>query len=136
MFDKPFHLQIVTPSRVVYKAEAVSVSAPGSNGGFQILYNHAPFVSALEVGRIKVMKQNGSEDVYATAGGFLEVRNNAVVVLADSVELASEIDRQRAVAARERAEARLSSKDPGIDPDRARLALFRALNRLRIANRA
>lgn len=136
MFDKPFHLQIVTPARVVFKDEAVSISAPGVKGGFQVLYNHAPFLSALEIGELKVMKKDGTEIRFATGGGFLEVKDNTVVVLADSVESVPEIDVERASEAKERAAGRVHAKDASIDVERARLALLRALNRLRIAGRS
>ncbi|MDH4069964.1 MAG: F0F1 ATP synthase subunit epsilon [Ignavibacteria bacterium] len=136
MFDKPFQLQIVTPARVAYKDTAVSISAPGVRGGFQVLYNHAPFLSALEIGELKVMKKDGSEIRFATGGGFLEVKDNAVVVLADSVENASDIDVERARDAKERAAGRMQSKDASVDVERARLAMLRALNRLKIAGRS
>jgi F-type H+-transporting ATPase subunit epsilon len=135
MFEKPFRLQIITPTRVVYQDDAVSVSAPGVVGGFQVLYNHAPLLSALDVGELKVRRTDGAELHYATAGGFLEVKANEVVILADSAEIASEIDTGRAERARERAKNRLHSKDPAVDLDRARSAMLRALNRLRIAGR-
>lgn len=132
MFDKPFRLQIITPTRVVYQDEALSVSAPGVLGGFQVLYNHAPLLSSLEVGVIKVKKTNGGELHFATSGGFLEVKQNEVVILADSAELSSDIDSARAERGRERAQSRLHSKDPAVDVERARLSMLRALNRLRI----
>ena len=135
MFDKSFRLQIITPTRVAYQDEALGVSAPGVIGGFQILYNHAPFLSALEIGELRVKKTDGADLHFATGGGFLEVKGNEVVVLADSAELASDIDSARAERARERAKTRLHSKDPSMDPERARVAMLRALNRLRIAGR-
>jgi F-type H+-transporting ATPase subunit epsilon len=136
MYEKSFKLQIITPGRVVFQDEASSVSAPGTQGGFQILYNHAPFISTIEVGEIKVMNKDGNDLVYATSGGFIEVKENNVVLLAESAELASEIDVPRAKAANERATQRLQSKDPGIDIERARLSMMRSLNRLRVASKA
>ena len=133
MYEKPFTLQIITPAGVAYQGEVVSVSAPGVLGGFQILYNHAPMLSALETGEVKAMDKQSQGTRYAIGGGFLEVKGNAVVVLADTVERASEIDVERAVRAKERATHRLHSKDPGMDVERARLAMIRALNRLRVA---
>ena len=135
MFDRPFRLQIVTPTRIAYQDEAVSVSVPGALGGFQVLYNHAPLLSALEIGELKVKKADGTELHFATSGGFLEVKSNEVVVLADSIELASTIDSPRAEQSRERARTRLHSKDPSVDLDRARISMLRALNRLRVAGR-
>ena len=136
MYEKAFKLQIITPGRVVFQDEASSVSAPGTQGGFQILYSHAPFISTIEVGEIKVRNKNGNDLVYATGGGFVEVKENKVVVLAESAELAGEIDVARAKAANERATQRLLSRDPGIDIERARLSMMRSLNRLRVASKA
>lgn len=136
MYEKTFKLQIITPSRVVYQNEAKSVSAPGTQGGFQILHNHAPFVSTIEVGELKVMGKNGESLLYATSGGFVEVKENNVMVLAETAEPAGEIDKQRARAANDRATKRLHSKDPAVDVERARLALLRSLNRLRVAEKA
>ncbi len=110
MYEKAFQLEIITPSKVVFKDEATSLSAPGVQGGFQILYNHAPFLSALEVGEIKVKDKAGNDTRYATSGGFVEVKDNHVVVLADSAEILSEIDIDRARAAKARAEERLQSR--------------------------
>jgi F-type H+-transporting ATPase subunit epsilon len=136
MYERSFQLQIVTPSRVVYQGEASSLSAPGVNGGFQVLYNHAPFLSAVEIGRIKVKDAAGADTLYASASGFVEVRKNVVTVLVESAERVDEIDVKRAEAARDRAEKRLRLTDGTIDMERARLALLRALNRLRVAGRA
>ena len=136
MYEKTFKLQIITPGRVVFQDEASSVSAPGTQGGFQILHNHAPFISTIEVGTIKVRNKNGNDLVYATGGGFVEVKENNIVVLAESAELAGEIDVPRAKAANARAMQRLQSKDPGIDIERARLSMMRSLNRLRVTSKA
>ena len=135
MYEKPFALQIISPARVVFEGEATSVSAPGALGGFQVLCNHAPLLSSLDVGPLKVRDTQGVDTVYATGGGYLEVRDNVAVVLVESAERPEEIDVARARAARERAEARLKSHDPQFDARRAELALARALNRLRLAGR-
>ena len=133
MFDRPFAVEIITPDRTVLKTQAVSVSAPGVLGGFQILYNHAPLLSALGPGKVKVKDAAGTEYVYATGGGFLEMRDNHALVMLESAERPEEIDVARARAARERAEARLRARKADIDVARAEAALSRALNRLRIA---
>jgi len=132
VYEKGFQLEIVTPERVVFKDEATSVSAPGVMGGFQVLHNHAPLLSSLEIGAVKVKNKQGKDTVYATSGGFVEVRNNNVVVLVESAEAAGEIDLDRAKSAEERAKERLHSKDPSVDNSRAEAALMRALNRQRI----
>jgi F-type H+-transporting ATPase subunit epsilon len=104
-------------------------------GGFQVLFNHAPLLSSLDVGPLKVKNTQGVDTVYATGGGYLEVRENNVVVLVESAEKPEEIDVERARAARVRAEERLKAHDASFDSVRAELALARALNRLRLAGR-
>jgi len=133
MFDKPFKLEIITPSGVAFAGDALSVSAPGVEGGFQVLRDHAALLSSLEPGRMKVLSGDGTEALYATSGGVLEVFDNKVVVLAETAERAEDIDIDRARAAKERAERRLREHDPAIDVDRAAMALRKALNRLRVA---
>lgn len=136
MYEKAFTLEIITPEKVVFQGEATSLSAPGSNGGFQILYDHAPLLSSIEVGVLKVKDPQGKDIVYATSGGFVEVKNNSVVVLAETAEKPEEIDVTRATAARERANERLHSRRSEIDEVRARAALVRAVNRLRLKENA
>ncbi len=135
MYEKAFQLEIITPARVVFRDEATSLSAPGVQGGFQVLYNHAPFLTALAPGELKVKDKEGNDMLFATSGGFVEVNANHVVVLADAVEKASEIDVQRAEAAKARAEERLQKRDASIDIERARAALARALNRLHVSRK-
>jgi F-type H+-transporting ATPase subunit epsilon len=135
MYEKSFTVEIVAPDRIVYRGDATSVSAPGVEGGFQVLYNHAPLMAALEIGRVTVKDPGGTDTVYSTAGGFLEVRDNKVTVLVESAEVRGGIDVARAESACERARERLRTHDPGIDVERARLALLRALNRIRVAGR-
>jgi len=133
MFDKPFAVEIVAPDRVVYKEQVTAVSVPGTLGGFQVLHSHAPLLSSIEVGVIKVRDQGGRDLLFSTGGGFAEVRDNAMVVLVESAERADEIDVQRARSARERAEQRLRDKGHDVDLVRAEAALRRAMNRLRLA---
>ncbi len=135
MYEKPFTLEIVAPDRVVFSGDATSVSAPGVEGGFQVLANHAPLLSSLEIGEIKVKSLDGHDTRFAAGGGFVEVRGNHVVVLVETAERSDEIDIARARASKERAERRLSSPAKDIDPDRARVSLLRALNRLRVAGK-
>ena len=135
MYERSFSLEIVAPDRVVFQGEATSVTAPGTMGGFQVLFNHAPLLSSLDVGPLKVKNTQGVDTVYATGGGYLEVRENKVVVLVESAEKPEEIDVERARAARARAEGRLKVHDASFDSARAELALARALNRLRVAGR-
>jgi len=136
MFDKPFALEVITPERTVLSTQAVSVSAPGVEGGFQVLFAHAPLLSALEVGRITVRLADGTEHLFATSGGVLEVRDNKVLLLLETAERPQEIDAQRAEAARDRAQARLAHRTPELDIIRAEASLHRALNRLRAVQKS
>jgi F-type H+-transporting ATPase subunit epsilon len=133
VYEKPFHIEIVTPARTILKGEVTSLSAPGVAGGFQVLYNHAPMISTLGIGEIKVKDSSGKDASYATSGGFVEVKSNKVIVLVETAESASSIDVERARAAKERAATRLSSRSPDVDIARAKAALLRALNRIHIA---
>ena len=133
--EKQFDLEIVTPQRTVFKGHVQSVSAPGAMGGFQVLVNHAPLLSSLRVGEVKIVDPSGSESRYATSGGFVEVRKNVVTLLAETAERSDEIDIVRAKAARQRSEERMKNRAAEIDVDRARFALLRAINRLKIAGK-
>ena len=126
------NLEIVTPSKSAYNGEIKSITVPGSKGRFQVLKNHAPIISTLEIGMIKVDLPDGKANYYSTAGGTIEVLDNKVIVLADSIELVSEIDEERALQARRRAEERLAEKKSEINVARAQAALSRALNRINI----
>jgi F-type H+-transporting ATPase subunit epsilon len=135
VYEKPFRLDIITPARVVFQGEATSLGAPGMAGNFQVLYNHAPLLSAIGVGALKVRDTKGQDVQYSTSGGFVEVKDNAVVVLAESVEREDEIVVSRAEAARVRAQQRMDSRSADVDYERARAALMRAVNRLRVAGK-
>lgn len=128
-----FKAQILTPDGPVYEGEVVSVRMPGTEGDFQVLYNHASLMSSLEIGPVIVREDNESEEIYAISGGFVEISNNRLVLLAEAAERAANIDIARARAAKERAEQRIN--DSGMDKERAQKALKRALNRIMIAGR-
>ena len=134
MADKAFKLEIVTPKKIVFSGDVTSFSAPGVAGGFQVLKSHAPFLSNIAIGEVKLVDAAGSESRFATSGGFVEVHDNKVILLAETAERSDEIDVARAEIAKERARKRLAAKTAEIDVDRARLALFRALNRLKVAD--
>jgi F-type H+-transporting ATPase subunit epsilon len=136
MYEKPFSLEIVAPDRIVFSGQVTSFSAPGAEGGFQILFDHAPFLTSLTIGEIKIKAPDGTDTHYAISGGFVEVRNNKVVALVEAAEKAGDIDVKRAQAARDRAEERLHSIVAEFNRERARESLERALNRLRIASKA
>jgi F-type H+-transporting ATPase subunit epsilon len=128
-------LEIATPTRLVVTETVDEIVIPGSEGYFGVLPGHAPFLTTLGIGEL--MYRMGRDEHYlAVAGGFAEVRNDKVIVLADTAELPHEIDRARAERARERAEQRLSGRSgEEVDYARASAALARALNRLQVSGR-
>lgn len=126
------NLEIVTPSKSAFSGGIKSLTVPGTKGRFQVLKNHAPIISTFDIGMIKVDLPDGKSDYYATAGGTIEVLDNKVLVLADSIEEVSEIDEDRALKAKQRAEERLIEKNSDINIARAQAALARANNRLQI----
>ena len=134
MAEKSLHLDIVSPKRNVFSGEVESIIAPGTEGYFQLLTGHTPFISTLQIGEIRIRK-NGRNEYYATSGGFAEVHLNRVSILAETAEAGQKIDLERATAAKRRAEKLLESHEKWVDVDRARLALFRALNRIRVKSR-
>ena len=135
MSVKTFKLEIVTPRKVVFSGEVVSFSAPGTVGGFQVLHNHAPLLSEIGVGEVRLTDAEGNERRYATSGGFVDVKKNHAVMLAETAERSDEIDVERAKLARERAQKRLVDRQTETDLERARLSLLRSINRLKIAGR-
>jgi F-type H+-transporting ATPase subunit epsilon len=126
-------LDIFTPSKLAYSASVKAVTIPGTVGSFQILHNHAPLISTFELGAIKVIIDNNNTIFFSTNGGTVEVLNNKVKILADSLELVHEIDIDRAKDALKRAEERLAKKAvEKIDVTRAKSSLARANNRIKI----
>ena len=125
-------VEIVTAERLVFTGEATTVVAPGSEGQLGILPMHAPLMTSLAPGELIVRNEN-QETVMAVSGGFLEVRPDRVIILADQAERAEEIDIERAQAARKRAEERVGKEE--FDTARTEAALRRALIRLQVAER-
>ncbi len=129
------HVEIVTGERVVYTEEDVDrVVAPGIDGSLGILPRHAPLVTMLSAGELRV-KKGGAEEALIVFGGFMEVANDRVIVLADSAERAEEIDLSRAEQARDRAEGSISNRQSTVDLEQASQSLRRANLRLRIGQR-
>ncbi len=131
----PLLLEIVTPERLAYSGEVDSVQLPGSEGELGVLPHHAPLVSTLGVGELRIRK-GGSEESFAIIGGFLQVRPDKVVVMAETADLAAEIDIEKAQEARREAERALESGfEEGADLAMARAQLQQALLRIRLAER-
>ena len=128
-------LDIVTAERAVYAEDVDMVIAPGVEGQLGILPHHAPLMTTLQAGELRV-KKGGEEVSLVISGGFLEVRPDKVVVLADAAERVEEIDVARAEEAKSRAQERLVEKRaPGIDEAQAEAALLRSLARLKVVER-
>jgi len=130
----PIKLDIVTAERQVYSGDVDFVSAPGVMGTLGILPKHAPLLTALEAGELR-FKQGDEEGIFAISGGFMEVRPDQVIVLADTAERAEEIDLVRAEAARQRAEGLLRERPPGVDMTAIEGALRRSRIRLKVGKR-
>ncbi|GAA3412887.1 F0F1 ATP synthase subunit epsilon [Paenibacillus hodogayensis] len=125
-----FLLEVVTPERKVYAEDVDMIVVKGVSGELGILPNHIPLVTPLKIAPVTI-KRGKANDLIAVNGGFMEVRKDKVVILAESAELPEHIDVDRARAAKDRAENRLNmAKKDEIDFRRAELALQRAMNRL------
>lgn len=131
----PLRLDIVTAEREVLREDGLdAVIAPGSQGQLGILPRHAPLMTMLDPGELRA-RRGADELVIAISGGFLEVRNDVVTVLADTAEQAEEIDIERAQAARARAEEALRTRPPDVDLVVVQASLRRSMLRIRVAER-
>lgn len=128
-------LDIVTAERVIFSDDVDVIVAPGIEGQLGVLPHHAPLMTILQPGELLIKKKGGEEFSLAITGGFLEVRPDRVVILADAAERADEIDIARAEEAKRRAQEWLSRPMPEVDAARADAALRRALMRLTVAQR-
>lgn len=130
----PLHLEIVTPERRAFVGDVDEVIVPGSEGEMGILPHHAPLISLLGQGVLR-LRHGGREEAFAIFGGFIQVRPDRVVVLAETADMGSEIDLERAERARREAEHLLEGAGDAADLSMARAALQRALIRIRVAER-
>jgi F-type H+-transporting ATPase subunit epsilon len=134
---KTIKVSIVTPNGPVYESDVEMVSTKAQSGELGILPGHIPMVAPLAIGVVR-LKEPGNKDqvLVAVSGGFLEVRPDKVTILAQAAEKAEEIDVERALRAKERAEQRMKEqKVEDIDFRRVELALQRAINRLTVTGR-
>jgi len=127
-------LEIVTPEKMVFSDDVDTVLAWGLEGQLGILPHHAPLMTMLQPGDL-VYRKGGKEEVLTISGGFLEVRPDKVVILADACERAEEIDEARAEAAKQRAQEALKTAATEVDAAAAEAALRRSLARLRAAEK-
>jgi F-type H+-transporting ATPase subunit epsilon len=125
----PMQVELVSPERVLYTGEAQMVLARTPDGEIGFLPGHAAFVATLAPGRVRIVKEDGSEELAAVHSGFVEVRDNRVIILSDVAELASQIDVERARRAQQAAEEKLRAGDDA----EAQAALARAVTRIEVA---
>ena len=131
----PLHLEIVTSERTVFSGDADMVTVPGAGGVMGVLPHHAPVLSTLRAGELRV-KVGQETHEFAISGGFVDIHDNSVIILADSAERADEIDEARAEAARARAEELLRNPPPNKeDLFKLEAALRRSRVRLHVAQR-
>jgi F-type H+-transporting ATPase subunit epsilon len=130
----PLRLELVTAERLLLQEDADMVIAPAADGEVGILPHHAPFLTTLLPGELRI-KRGGTEQALVVTGGFMEVLNDKVTILADAAERAEEIDLARAEEARRRAAEALASGAAGLDNAAAELAMRRAVVRLSVARR-
>lgn len=129
------HLEIVTPGRIVFDEEVKSFTAPGIEGSFQILPNHAPFITTIIPGQVKLVTQGDDTDYYVTSGGTVEVHDNKITMLAETIIPAGDINAKEAEQEMLEAQKLLDSKEPGIDKAAVKHRLLTAKAKLKaVAN--
>lgn len=128
-------LDIITAERVTYFDEVNAVVAPGIEGELGILPHHAPLLTTLQPGELRIVKEGEEDTFIAVSGGFLEVMSNKVVILADTAERSEEIDVARAEEAVLRAQERLEHRAADVDLERGLAALRKSQFRIKVARR-
>jgi len=136
MLDQKIKFKIVTPEKVVFEDEIDQISLPTKMGEITVLANHVPLVSSLNPGEI-LIKKNKEEIPMAVSGGFVELNNNQMVILADTAERVEEIDVERAEQARQKAKDLLDKKQDADEVDFTALAakMEKEMARLRVARK-
>ena len=133
MSDSLIHLEIVTPGRIVFNEDVKSFTAPGIEGSFQILPNHAPFISTIIPGSVKFTSKDDVTRYFVTSGGTVEVHENRITMLAESLIPAEEINIQEAEAEITETSGLLETKEPGIDKEAAKHRLLTAKAKIKAA---
>lgn len=134
MAEKTFNLQIISPTRIFFDGDATMVEMKTTEGEIGVLAGHIPLTAILTPGVMKIHQEDGTKEA-ALHDGFVEIRKDKVIVLAESCEWPDEIDLNRAEEAKERAENRIKSGRKDVDMLRAELALKKALTRIDLAGR-
>ncbi len=133
MLNRSFRVEIRTPEQLIYEGDVTSIRAPGVEGNFEILAGHLPFLTALDIGEIRI-RESELPQLMAISGGVFEVLRTGVTALVETAEWASEIDVERAENARDRAQAQLAANAPDLNRPRAEASLARAQNRIKVAS--
>ncbi|MEE9189291.1 MAG: ATP synthase F1 subunit epsilon [Candidatus Neomarinimicrobiota bacterium] len=129
-----FSIEIVTPTKAMEKGAVSYLRCPGMDGLFGVMQGHANAMVALDIGEIKIESSEGV-NYFSTSGGFIDISEEKVLLLLQTIEKSTGIDKERAKESVERAKQRLKTKVSVIDGDRARISLLRALNRLKVIQR-
>ncbi|MBQ2887343.1 MAG: F0F1 ATP synthase subunit epsilon [Firmicutes bacterium] len=132
MAENLIRLDIVTPAGLLMSENVAALNLPASMGSMGVLKNHAPLMTSLDIGIVKYIKDDKAHFL-AVHGGFAEVKENVVIILADSAEKSGDIDVARAMAAQKRAEERLKQREADLDVLRAEMALRRAIIRIKVS---
>jgi F-type H+-transporting ATPase subunit epsilon len=125
-----FHAQILTPNGKLFEGEVRGVQVPGVEGSFEMRVDHAPIISILDIGQVRILTDKSDMQYFAVSGGFVEMNNNQLTLLAEAAERAEDIDIERAEKAKERALEELMNRKE--DKKEVELALERAENRLKL----
>ena len=134
MLNRSFRVEIRTPEQLIYEGDVTSIRAPGVEGNFEILAGHLPFLTALDIGEIRI-RESESPQLMAISGGVFEVlRTGVVTALVETAEWASEIDVERAEHARDRAQAELTANAADLNRPQVEASLARAQNRIKVAS--
>lgn len=133
MSDTLLKVEIVTPRSTAYSAVAQAITLPGTLGPFQVLINHAPIISSLESGLIKIIDEDGHDVLFAANGGFAEVRSNVVSIVVEAAEAGADIDLDAATAELARLEESIAAKASAHSSDSDKKQLQLARNRVAAA---
>ncbi len=125
-----FHAQILTPNGKVFEGEVFGAKVPGTSGSFEMKFNHAPIISTIDIGSVRIITRDLEEHHFAVSGGFVEMNNNKMTLLAEAAEHVKNIDKDRAIRAKDRALRGINEKKP--EREDLNLALKRAQNRLKL----
>ena len=126
------HVRIITPKGIYKEFDTPILNIPTVDGERGLLPNHMPLVTMLQIGAMSSI-EDGQRNYYATFNGLFYFRDNVAEIMTDTIENSKDIDLDRALSAKERAERRLASHDSNVDQKRAELALKRALNRIHVS---